>query len=115
MSYGLLIRDATGREIINSETFTVRQVDTIVLSGGITSEVLRFQAVNAAAGMFAVAAPATELMSTWIYDGRYGAQGHFVGTDIPAIRVGDGFIELFPPMWGGTYMRDVIIYLFANL
>nr|WP_298166499.1 hypothetical protein [uncultured Pseudomonas sp.] len=115
MSYGLLIRDSDGREIINPDTFTVRLVTTLVFSGGIASNVQRHQVAEAQPGMFAVAAPATQLITPWVYDGRYDRQGSFVGTDIPAIRVGDGYIELYPPMSGATYMSNVIVYLFTNV
>lgn len=115
MSYGLLIRDSDGREIINPDTFTVRLVKTLVFSGGIASSVQRHQVAEAEPGMFAVAAPATQLNTPWVYGGRYDRQGGFVGTDIPAIRVGDGYIELYPPMSSATYMSDVIVYLFTNI
>lgn len=115
MSFGLLVKDASGRAILDPSTFTVRLVTTVRLTGGASAEVRSFPVPDAKAGMFAVAAPASQLVTDAVYTGRYERQGTFIGTDIPAVEVVDGAIRLYPPMARGTYMLDVLVYVFTNV
>lgn len=115
MTLGLLIKDADGRAILDPSTFTVRLVATVKLSGGASTEVRSFSVPAAKAGMFAVAAPASQLATDAVYTGRYERQGTFIGTDIPAVEVVDGAIRLYPPMTNGSYMLDVLVYVFTNI
>jgi hypothetical protein len=115
MSIGLLVKDANGRAILDPSTFTVRLVTTVRLTGGASAEVRSFPVPAAKAGMFAVAAPASQLATDAVYTGRYERQGTFIGTDIPAVEVVDGAVRLYPPMSGGTYMLDVLVYVFTNI
>lgn len=115
MTTGLLIRDESGRVVIDPSTFTVRQVTTVRLAGGVSAAAMWFAVPEAKAGMFAVAAPASQLITDAVYTGRYERQGTFIGTDMPAVEVLDGGIRLYPPMEGGTYMLDVLVYVFTNV
>lgn len=115
MSFGLLIKDAVGRTVIDPDTFTVRLVKTVAVGSGAWSAPLRVDVVGVTAQMFGTAVPANQLVTDAVYTGRYERQGDFIGVDMPAVRIGDGYVELYPPMEGGSFMGGVIIYVFTNI
>lgn len=115
MSYGAVFRDATGRDMIDMSTFTVRQVKTVRIDGGVMSTVLRYPLAGVRPEMFAVATPAAQLATEAVYDGRYERQGNMIGLAMPAVRTGYDYIELYPPMTNGWYSLGVNISVFANL
>lgn len=107
MSIGLLIKDADGRVIIGPDTFTVRYVATFKIPAGTWGTAKRFAVPQAKAGMFA-AGCALGGYSTG-FSLRYG-YADYAGSELcdslprmPAFRVGDGWVEAFPP--GGSSTR----------
>lgn len=115
MSFGLLIKDAVGRTVIDPDTFTVRLVKTVAVGSGAWSAPLRVDVAGVTAQMFGTAVPANQLVTDAVYTGRYERQGDFIGVDMPAVRIGDGYVELYPPMAGGSFIGGVIIYVFTNI
>lgn len=115
MSFGLLVKDAVGRTVIDPDTFTVRLVKTVTVGNGTWTAPLRISVAGVAAHMFGTAVPANQLVTDAVYTGRYERQGDFIGIDMPAVRIGDGYVELYPPMAGGSFMGGVIIYVFTNI
>ncbi|WP_347506213.1 hypothetical protein [Pseudomonas anguilliseptica] len=115
MSFGLLVRDAVGNTVIDPDTFTVRLVRTVAVGSGVWSSPLRVNVPGVTAQMFGTAVPSYQLATDAVYTGRYERQGSFIGVDMPAVRTGDGYVELYPPMAGGSFMGGVIIYVFTNI
>lgn len=124
MSHGLQVFDASGREVIGPDTFTVRLITTVYMPAGGYRSKVRIPCPQAKVGMFAVGS----FLASW----GGGVPGFF--TNYPnnrtmyinnsalgqsprmaAYAVVDGFIEVFPPSGSALFHGGQYIYLFASV
>ncbi len=128
MSYGIEIRDASGREVLGPDTFTVRLIDTLYLPPMESSAAVTLSAPKARAGMFATASPhaAYSLPSSWYtWVGDYPnklfdrelvrrARENDRTARMPILSVTDGGVVVSPPP-GCRFSGNMTIYLFATV
>lgn len=117
MTHGLVIKDSSGRVVIDPDTFTVRLIATFQVPSGSWSSAIRFPVPLAAEGMFATATPLGQFRYAPNPIQRFGDSGGPVGTRMPGFRVGAGYVELFPPMpgAGAGFDGNLLVYVFAYI
>lgn len=107
MSTGLLIKDENDRVILDPSTFTTRYVTSFIIPAGTWGTVRRFSVTLAKSGMFAAACALGGYQTVFgHYGGWYAYQGERFALSLPrmpALRVGDGWVEAYPP--GGSRTR----------
>lgn len=120
MTFGLLIKDRQGRVVLDPDTFTVRLIATFEVPPGAWTVPVRFSIPLAAAGMFATASPKGQFQyqpNPLQYVSNSSRGPGPVGTRMPGFLVGDGFVELFPPMpgSGAGFDGNLLVYVFAYI
>lgn len=116
MSHGLLIRDAGGGVVIGPDTFTVRLVASVRVPAGTWGSTLRVPVPLARAGMFAAGTPLGAITAVEVAPyANTNMQYPNVGARMPAFTVGDGYVDLRPPMAGGLFDGGILMYVFTYL
>lgn len=120
MTTGLLIKDENGRVVIGPDTFTTRYVASFVIPAGTWGSVMRYPVPLAKSGMFAAACVLGGYQSVFGHNGGwYAYQGERFALSLPrmpALRVGDGWVEAYPPggsrtRWSGNVQVLVFTYI----
>lgn len=106
--YGFRVLDADGGVVLDSGSFTVRLVDSHTTPSGTFRNRVRYPLAKAKAHMFAILT----------HHGDYDQAGDMddarkVMPVMPAVAVGDGWFELYPPMGGGWFHGPVTLHLFT--
>jgi len=117
MTLGLLIRDESGRVVLDPSTFTTRYVTTVYIPPGRSSEARRYSATGVTSAMFAVGCPLSGYKTVFGSDSYAGFPGEKFAESLPrmpALRVGDGWVEAYSP--GGTqWDGNVQVLVFTRI
>lgn len=125
MKQGLLVKDASGRVLLDPDTFTVRLVTSLYFPAGSYRGTVRLNCPQARTGMFAVGVSD----QPWSGDGRsigfYDTNPRPWTTTVnsalsrarrmAAFRVGEGYIEAFSPSPGVLFHGGQYVYLFTDV
>ena len=120
MSYGIQVFDASGREVIGPDTFTVRLIDVVYMPAGQHRAEVRVPCAKARRGMFAAgtfSAPKTSgnpgFMSN--YDSWSQSVPLMTTPRMSGYRVEDGYVAVFPPSGNARFDGGQHIYVFARV